>query len=65
MHGKLHKFGKNSLGILSNKNKFRIILVWIVTWRVFDNLILFLIMMNSLGLGLKDYLDPKSETEWN
>ncbi len=64
-HGKRYKFSKNSLGFLDNKSKFRICVVWIITWKVFDNAVLFLIILNSAGLGLKDYLDPENETEWN
>lgn len=64
-HGKRHKFSKNSLGFLDNKSKFRICVVWIITWSYFDKAVLFLIILNSAGLGLKDYLDPNNETEWN
>lgn len=65
VHGKVFKLSKNALGFLSNKSRFRIILVWIVTWKYFDRLVLLLIVLNSLSLGMKDYLDPNSETEWN
>lgn len=64
-HGKVFKFSKSSLGFLDNKSKFRICIVWIITWKWFDRLVLFLIILNSAGLGLKDYLDPDNETEWN
>ena len=64
-HGKRYKFSKNALGFLDNKNKLRCMLVWIITWSVFDKIILLLILMNSLMLGIKDYLDPDDETDWN
>ena len=64
-HGKRYKFAKNSLGFLSNKNKFRIAMVWLTTWHIFDKVILSLIILNSLCLGVKDYLDPLNETDWN
>lgn len=57
-HGLEYKLSKNSLGFLNNKHKFRIILVWFVTWKPFDHLILLLIILNSMCLGFKDYLDP-------
>ena len=64
-HNKRYRFSKNALGFLTNKSKFRIMVVWLVTWKIFDRLILLLIMLNSLCLGIKDYLDPNNETEWN
>ena len=57
-HHKRYRFSKNALGFLTNKSKFRMAMVWIVTWKFFDRLILLLIMLNSLCLGIKDYLDP-------
>ena len=60
-----YKFARNSLGFLSNKSRFRIIIVWIITWKGFDRAILILIVLNSIGLGLKDYLDPENLTERN
>lgn len=65
VHGKRYMFSKNSLGFLSNRSPFRIALVWIITWPVFDKLILLLIILNSLGLGLKDYRDPDNLTYKN
>jgi len=56
VHGKQHVFSKNALGFLDNKSRFRIMIVWIITWPVFDKLVLFLITLNSLGLGSKDYV---------
>jgi len=57
-HGKTYKFSKNALGFLDNRSKFRVIIVWIITWNCFEKIILLLIICNSLGLGMKDYLDP-------
>ena len=65
MHGKYVQYAKNSLGLLTNKNPLRIALVWLVTWNVFDNFIMFLIMINSLSLGIKVYTDPDNETLTN
>jgi len=57
VHGKRYKFSKNSLGLFSNKNPFRIVIVWIITWHVFQKMILILIILSSISLGMKDYLD--------
>ena len=65
VHGKRYKFAKNSLGFLSNRSPVRIAFVWIITWPIFEKLILFLIILNSLGLGLKDYMDPENKTYRN
>ena len=35
-------------------------IVWIITWPVFDKIILILIILNSLALGLKDYVNEDS-----
>ena len=60
VHGKQHVFSKNALGFLDNKSRFRIMIVWIITWPVFDKIILILIILNSLALGLKDYVNEDS-----
>ena len=62
---KKHTFAKNSLGFLSNKNFFRIGMVWIVTWPWFERIVLTLILLNSIGLGIKDYTDTENETYIN
>ena len=41
--------------MLDNKNKLRIALVWLITSKWFDRFIIFLIMLNALFLGIKDY----------
>ena len=65
VHGKLFKFSKDSLGIFNNKTKFRFGLVFIVTSKRFENLVIFLIMLNSIILGVKDYTDVDNETARN
>lgn len=54
-HRKQYKYSKRSLGMLDNKNKLRIALVWLITWKWFDRFITALIMLNAIFLGLKDY----------
>ena len=51
--------------MLGNKSKVRIFLVWLVKARWFEHFITFLIMVNSLFLGIKDYTDKKDETRIN
>ena len=65
VHGKIVKFSSLSLGILDNKSKFRIILVWIITSKWFDHFIVFVIMLNSVILGIKDYKDIENKTPIN
>ena len=65
MHGKVIKYAKNSLGIFNNKTKFRFFLVWLTSHKRFENLIISLIMLNSLFLGIKDYTDKLEETSRN
>ena len=55
VHGKYMKFSKRSLGMLDNKNRFRIALVYLVKSPYFENAITFFITLNSLFLGAKDY----------
>ena len=49
------RYSKNSLAILNNKTKLRFALVWIITSKWFDRLIMLLIIINSILLGIKDY----------
>jgi len=65
MHGKNVKYCKMAFGILDNKIKIRWCFVWIVTSPWFNNLILSLIIINSIILGAKDYTDPKDLTAKN
>jgi len=65
VHGKVYHFSKLSLGILDNKSRFRIGLVWLVTLKPFENFIVFMIVLNSLFLGIKDYSDTENITPIN
>jgi hypothetical protein len=65
VHNKYVKFSKNSLGVLENKTKFRWSLVWLTTSKGFDRMIIFLIMLNSLFLAIKDYTDVENKTDIN
>ena len=65
VHGKIVKLSKDSLGIFNNKTKFRFGLVFIVTAKRFENVVIFLIMMNSIVLGVKDYTDFDNKTARN
>ena len=59
------KYSKNSLGFFTNKNEFRIAMVWLTKWTWFDRVILTLIILNSICLGLKNYTDTENETYIN
>ena len=65
VHGQYIQFSKRSLGILDNKSKLRIFLVWLVKAKWFEHFITFLIMVNSFFLGIKDYTDKNDETPIN
>jgi hypothetical protein len=65
VHGKHVKFSKRSLGMLDNKNRIRIVLVWLITSKWFENFIISLILINSLFLGIKDYTDKENVTPIN
>jgi len=54
-----------SLGILDNKTKLRWCLAWLVTSKMFERFIISLIMINSVFLGIKDYVDIENETDIN
>ena len=58
-------YAKNSLHLLSNRNPFRIFLVKLITHWIFEKTILLLILVNSLCLGFKDYIDVNNETVKN
>ena len=64
-HGKTHQFSKRSLFLFKNNNIFRRAVVWIITHKRFDHIIVFLILVNALLLGIKDYTDPESLTPVN
>lgn len=65
VHGKTFKFSKMSLGLFDNKSKTRIFFVWLVTSKWFESFIIFLILLNSLFLGIKDYNDFDNLTSFN
>jgi len=65
VHGKFVRFSKMSLGILDNKTKLRWCLAWIITSKKFEYFIIFLIMVNSVFLGIKDYTDIDNVTPIN
>lgn len=65
VHGKQVRFAKRSLGMLDNKNRIRIFLVWLITSKWFENMIISLILINSLFLGIKDYTDKENVTPIN
>jgi hypothetical protein len=62
-HGNRVKYASYSLGLLSNKNWLRKILVRLVTWRYFEWFITAMILTNSFLLGMMDYTD-KENTSW-
>ncbi|GMF17965.1 unnamed protein product [Phytophthora fragariaefolia] len=53
-HGKRFLFAPCSLGIFDEANKFRQIVVWIVTSKLFDQIVLLLIATNSVMLAIVD-----------
>lgn len=65
VHGKFVRFSKNSLGMLENKTKLRWTLAWLVTSKKFEQFIIFVIMVNSVFLGIKDYTDVNNVTPIN
>lgn len=61
-HGKKFRFWSTSLNWLDNKNFIRKIWVWIVCSKWFDRVIIFLIILNSLFLGIMDYTDTENKS---
>ena len=59
------KFGKNSLGILENKSKVRWAFVWLATSKYLERFIIFVIMVNSILMGIKDYKDKEDVSPVN
>ena len=59
VHGKIVKYGPLSLGVLNNRTKLRYAMVWLVNWKWFDRIVMFLIILNSITLGIKDYTVPE------
>ena len=60
-HGKTYRYSKESLSFLTNRHKFRRVLVWIITWNWFESFIIFSIVANSIILGMMDYTNPKAD----
>ncbi|RLN54796.1 hypothetical protein BBJ29_007592 [Phytophthora kernoviae] len=54
-HRKRFLFSPCSLGYFRESNRFRQAVIWCITWKRFDQFILFLIFANSLILALADY----------
>ena len=46
------KYSKNALGFIPNTNPIRKKIVWLITWKYFEYFIIFLIVTNSIILGL-------------
>ena len=65
VHGKKLRFAKNSLGLMTNRNPIRVGLVWLISWKWFDRVVISLILLNSILLGIKDYQDPENLTYRN
>lgn len=65
VHGQHKRFSKSSLGLFDNRSKLRYVIVWIVTSKYFDRIIISLIGLNSIMLGIKDYKDPENKTTIN
>jgi hypothetical protein len=64
-HGTWHKFSKTSLFFLGKENRVRRCCVYLLTHRRFDHFIIFLIALNSIMLGIKDYGDTENESKLN
>lgn len=62
LHRKHFRFALNSCYIFSVKNRFRTAIVWFVEWCLFDWTIILLILLNSIFLGMYDYVHPESDT---
>lgn len=61
---KWHKFSHSALWIFNNKNKFRQYVVKLITHRRFDHFIVFLIALNSIMLGIRDYTNDEAEINY-
>ena len=62
LHGKHFRFALNSCYIFSVKNRFRTAIVWLVEWPWFERAITLLILLNSIFLGIFDYVNPEADT---
>jgi hypothetical protein len=68
-HGNDHFLDQASLCCFTYKSPIRKAFVWLATWSYFDSFITFVILINSIMLGIKDYqirLDGETYvSEWN
>jgi hypothetical protein len=64
-HGEEYHFAEYSLWIFSNKNAVRIFLAKMITWKYFELFITFLIILNSIFLGIMDYTDTENKSKQN
>lgn len=64
-HDKWWQFAPVSLFFFGHENPIRLFCIKIITHRYFENTILFLILANSLLLGIYNYLDPENTTTRN
>lgn len=61
-HGRLYRFSHVALGCIPATNPLRKKLVWLITSKVFENFVLFLIVLNSISLGMVDFSNVDPET---
>ncbi|KAL4124998.1 hypothetical protein PRIC2_008589 [Phytophthora ramorum] len=54
-HRKRFLFSPCSLGVFHENSRFRQAVIWCITWKRFDQFILFLILANSTILAIADY----------
>lgn len=64
-HDKKFKFSRRSLFCFTKQNRLRQMVVWAITHKRFDQIIVLLIIFNSILLGIKDYRDFDNETPVN
>ena len=65
VHGRKRRFAFNSLNSLSLKNEFRQKIIWLIEWKYFEGFITFLIILNSIFLGMMDYTDKENNSFGN
>lgn len=65
LKGKFVIYDKRSCCIFSSESCFRRRIVWLTCWPWFDNLIILLILVNTLMLALTDYSDRDALTAHN
>lgn len=64
-HGRWYQFSSKSLFFMDKNNKVRRCCVWLLTHKFFDRFIIFLIVVNSIMLGIKDYSDADNKSVRN